>query len=296
MAPSPPPRACSRWSSASTRASSTRPAIVPASGSRSPAAPPGTQCSRAARLRLESAEGEAGRPAQRRRGDLAAYRRRRARRDGGLPCRPAEHPPQPAPRRRVPGRHQRRPQAGRLRFARAETSVGGSRYVEAGAGATGAPAARAGRAPRPRSSPPSRRSAGLAPRDRDRPPRLRRLRQAARGAPTTRATSPAAVVGALDALELDAPTWWATAMGGRVAIEVGLRHPEPRRAARCCWPRRWPGWRDRPWARYLRCPARAGPAPARAAPGRRADRAPDRARRVRTAGRPRAWTSSCAPT
>ena len=57
-------------------------------------------------------------------------------------------------------------------------------------------------------------------------PGLRRLQQAAAGAATTPPSSPAPCVGAMDALGIDRAHVVGNSMGGRVAIEVGLEHPE----------------------------------------------------------------------
>ena len=90
------------------------------------------------------------------------------------------------------------------------------------------------------------------PGDRDRPARLRRLGQAARAPPTTPRFFARAVVALLDALGLERAHLVGNSMGGRVAIEVGLRAPRPRRAARRCWRRRWPGCATGRWAPLLR--------------------------------------------
>ena len=83
-----------------------------------------------------------------------------------------------------------------------------------------------------------------------------------------------AVVDALDALGLERAHVVGNSMGGRVAIEVGLSHPEPRRPHRA--PRAVPGLAARATvgaAAETRAP-RAGPHPARTAPGRRGGRPP----------------------
>src|SRR5918997_2714342 len=60
-----------------------------------------------------------------------------------------------------------------------------------------------------------------------------------------------AVVGALDALGIDRAHLVGNSMGGRVALELGLRHPD--RVGRLALLSPSLAWlRDRPWAKYLR--------------------------------------------
>ena len=95
-----------------------------------------------------------------------------------------------------------------------------------------------GRGPRARAAParPRRRQVVLLrhgrraqpplPRPRDRPPRLRRLQQAAAGRATTPPFFARTVLGAMDAMGIDRAHIVGNSMGGRVAIEIGLEHPE----------------------------------------------------------------------
>ena len=83
--------------------------------------------------------------------------------------------------------------------------------------------------------------------------------------PTTRRSSPRAVVALLDALEIDRATSIGNSLGGRVALEVGLRHPE--RVSRLGAARAVAGLAARP---ALGAAAAAGAPGARAAAARAA--------------------------
>ena len=141
---------------------------------------------------------------------LAPHRRRRARRDGDLPCPPAEHPPQPAPGRGLPGGHQRQPAARPADVQDAEQQEGAHLDRGGGRGRSRALPARARR--HQGLLPPHPLRAGrLAPRDRDGPARVRRLGQADRRAPTTPPTSPARRSGRSTPSTSTGPTSSATA-------------------------------------------------------------------------------------
>ena len=100
----------------------------------------------------------------------------------------------------------------------------------------------------------------------------------------------------LDALGLDRADVVGNSMGGRVALEVGLRHPE--RVGRLGLLAPSLAWlRARPWAPLLRLvpPQLGAPAADAARRGRGASCAAS-SRAPRTAGRRPAWTSSCGRT
>ena len=201
-----------------------------------------------ARVRLELAGGDAGwdalidaaaaapraggheqrarRPPQRRRRHLAGDRLRRARRNEGVPRRAGSGAPQPAPRRGLPGGHERRDRARAARL-RDSAHPNGGPHLD--------PLRRRGRDrrlhPRPGRDegvvPADRRGAGrLVPRRGDRPAR-------ASASPTSRSarrTTPPGSRGpsfdAMDALGVERAHLAGNSMGGRVAIEAGLMDRE----------------------------------------------------------------------
>ena len=120
--------------------------------------------------------------------------------------------------------------------------------------------------------------------------------------PTSRSARPTtprffadAVIDLLDALELDRAHLIGNSLGGRVALEVGLRHPE--RVGRLALLAPSLAWRrDRPWAPLLRL-VRPELGLVQLAPraGRRGRSCTASSRAPTTAGRRRASTSSCAP-
>ena len=159
--------------------------------------------------------------------------RRRGRRSpptsaAGCPrsARAADDPPQPAPRRRLPRRHERRRPTRRacVRHARAPRGPD----LDARRPGPG----RGDRDPRAR----RRRKASFLPtrgRAGRRLPRRSRWTCRASATPTSRCARPttrrffaAAVVALLDALGIERAHLIGNSLGGRVALEVGLRHPE----------------------------------------------------------------------
>ena len=163
----------------------------------------------------------------RRRADVGADRRRRPRRHGRVQGGEAHDPPQPARRGRLPGRHQQYDRARAARFATLDTDAGRISTAQAGEGPTviaihGLGASKASFLPDPGGD-----GRGL-PHRRDGPAGLRRLRQAARR------PLPRAVLRARRSWRCS--TRWArdrahligNSLGGRVALEVGLRPPRAR--------------------------------------------------------------------
>ena len=169
--------------------------------------------------------------------------------------------------------------------------------MEAGRGRAGGPAPRARARPRPRSCPRSPRSPtdhrvialdlpGFGDSDK---PLARRLRRAA--------SSPAPWWRCSTRSSSTARTWSGNSMGGRVALEVGLRTPE--RVGRLVAARAVAGVAAQAPAGRRRCGScrpelgLVQPAPRRIVEG---DRAPRSSRARRRAGPRRESTSSCAPT
>ena len=150
----------------------------------------------------------------------AALRRR------GVLAAPALRARRPRPRRRlrgpVPAPRRPRPAAAHPRVSR----PGADLDADAGRRARRPAACTASARPRRRSSTPSPRSAAAPTAStRSTCPASAARRKPAR-APTTRPGSPTAVLGVMDALEIERAHLVGNSMGGRVAIEVGLRAPE----------------------------------------------------------------------
>ena len=211
--------------------------------------------------------------------DLAHDRPRRPRRHGRVPGRPAGDPPQPAPGRRLPGRH-RHAEPGRLRFEAVETRLGLG--VDArgrqgppvlllhGLGATKA-----------EFLPTVAALADAPSRDRDGPARLRRLRQAVPGGLRRARSSSSWAESLLDELGIDRAHVLGHSMGGRVAIEFGLRNPDRTQGLVLMTPSMaWLGQPPLGLVPQARATGARDPA-AGAAPDRRAHRPPRRPRRRR---------------
>ena len=162
---------------------------------------------------------------------------------------------------------------GRLRFRTVATRRARLSTLEAGSGPTVAGSARAGRhqgiVPAHRG-----RAGGPLSRHRRRPPRVRRLRQADRRGLRRALLRRAPSIDLLDALELERVHLIGNSLGGRVALEVGLLHPDRvDRLALLC-PLAGVATRATVGAAASPRAARARPGSARPAAGRRGDRAP----------------------
>ena len=185
---------------------------------------------------------------------------------------PPVGPAQPAPRGRIPGRDQRDDRARAAVFRGVRR---GASYLEAGAGEPvvllhGLGATKG-------SFLPTVAALAAVSLHRARPARVRRLGQADRRRLRPAVLRPRGRRPAGRA-RIDRAHLIGNSLGGRVALEVGLRHPERVRRW-CCWRRRWPGGAS---GRGRRCCAwcgrSSGWSSSRRA-GRRGDRAPDDSRR-----------------
>ena len=83
--------------------------------------------------------------------------------------------------------------------------------------------------------------AGRKPRDRDRPPRLRRLRASLIRRPFDAPWFAAVAVELLDALGPRAGRFAGNSMGGRIALELGMCHPERVERLVLLYRHRWRG-------------------------------------------------------
>ena len=168
--------------------------------------------------------GGCGCDAHRRRADLGRDRPGRQRRHARLSLGPARDPSQPPPRCRLPGRDERTRGSGAITLPHDRDPQ--SAALDAGGGKR--PSGRGGaRARRDEGIVPAdcRGAGGRLSRHRPGPTGIRRFRQAAGGAYDARYFA-AVVVDLLDALDIECAHLIGNSLGGRVALEVGMRHPD----------------------------------------------------------------------